>query len=151
MSRDTMQVPLRILLIDDDPDHVLLIRRALRDLGNERTVDAISDGEQALERLQSAEKSPDLILLDINMPGYSGFDVLVQIRRDERLKCIPVVMLTSSDTQSDITRAYELGASGYIAKPSHYQDLRAVLGNTVLYWSAMQRYAAPQRETGELM
>ncbi len=150
MTGSLEQVTLQILLIDDDPDHVLLIRRALRDLGNERSVDTVSDGEQALDMLRSAAVCPDLILLDINMPGFSGFEVLIQVRRDERLRRIPVVMLTSSDAQSDIARAYELGASGYIAKPSHYQDLRAVLGNTMLYWSAMQRYEVSTQGTGRL-
>jgi CheY-like chemotaxis protein len=142
--------PLRILLVDDDPDHVLLIRRALRDLGNERDVDAVTDGGAALRRLRDDPHWPDLILLDINMPGLSGFDVLTEIRRDERLMRTPVIMLTSSDAQADVARAYELGASGYIAKPSHYQDLRAVLGNTMLYWAAMQRYDATRRGTGAL-
>jgi len=140
---------LRILLIDDDPDHVLLIRRALRDLGNEREVESVADGEEALAWLDAAPEPPDLILLDINMPGLSGFEVLSRLRSDERHKRIPVVMLTSSDAQADIARAYELGASGYIAKPSHYQDLRAILGNTVLYWSAMRRFAWPGQETGK--
>jgi CheY-like chemotaxis protein len=129
------------MLIEDNPDHVLLIRRAIRDLGDETSVDAINDGEQALNTLRSGQQRPDLILLDINMPGYSGFDVLTRLRDDHHLKRIPVVMLTSSDAQNDIARAYELGASGYIAKPTHYRELRAILGNTVLYWSAMQRAA----------
>jgi len=150
MSSSALQATtLRILLIDDDPDHVLLIRRALRDLGNERDVESLSDGEEALAWLDVAPEPPDLILLDINMPGLSGFEVLSRLRADERHKRVPVVMLTSSDAQADIARAYELGASGYIAKPSHYQDLRAVLGNTVLYWSAMRRFAGPEQETGE--
>jgi CheY-like chemotaxis protein len=129
------------MLIEDNPDHVLLIRRAIRDLGDETSVDAINDGEQALDTLRSGQQRPDLILLDINMPGYSGFDVLTRLRDDDHLRRIPVVMLTSSDAQNDIARAYELGASGYIAKPTHYRELRAILGNTVLYWSAMQRAA----------
>jgi DNA-binding response OmpR family regulator len=77
--------------------------------------------------------------LDINMPGLSGFDVLETVKADDRLKTVPVVMLTSSDASSDVARAYELGASGYISKPSYFHDLRAVLGNTLLYWSAMRR------------
>ncbi len=92
-----------------------------------------------MEWLRSAEPLPDLILLDINMPGLSGFDVLEAVKADERLKSVPVVMLTSSDASADVARAYELGASGYISKPNYFHDLRAVLGNTLLYWSAMRR------------
>lgn len=73
------------------------------------------------------------------MPGLSGFDVLQALKADVRLRTAPVVMLTSSDASDDVARAYELGASGYISKPSYLHDLRAVLGNTLLYWSAMRR------------
>jgi CheY-like chemotaxis protein len=130
---------LRICLIDDDPDHVLIITRAIRELGEDATVHAASDGDEALAWLREADPLPDLILLDINMPGLSGFDVLETVKADDRLKTVPVVMLTSSDASSDVARAYELGASGYISKPSYFHDLRAVLGNTLLYWSAMRR------------
>lgn len=135
----TEVVGLHVCLIDDDPDHVLLISRAIREVAGETTVQAIDDGAAALAALRQAEESPDLILLDINMAGLSGFDVLVELKADERLRRTPVVMLTSSELPADIMRAYELGASGYISKPSYLHDLRAVLGNTLLYWSAMKR------------
>jgi CheY-like chemotaxis protein len=141
MSRPNVSIQ-GICLIDDDPDHVTIIHRAIRELDDETVVKTLSDGATALDWLQAAEQLPDLILLDINMPGLSGFDVLTSLKRDERLKRVPVVMLTSSDLTADVARAYELGASGYISKPSYLHDLRAVLGNTLLYWSAMRR-AAP--------
>lgn len=148
MSLGLSATPLRVLLVEDNPDHVLLIRRAIRQLGADHEVEAIDSGEQVFVSLQDAGQPPDLILLDINMPGFSGFDVLSRLRNDESYKYIPVVMLTSSDAGPDIARAYELGASGYIAKPSHFQDLRAVLGNTMLYWSAMRRHQPPVSEAG---
>lgn len=149
MSLSMSGSSLRVMLIDDNPDHVLLIQRAIRDLGNGHGVETIDDGERAVEALRTAEELPDLILLDISMPGYSGFDVLTRVRHEDRLKRIPVVMLTSSEADADIARAYELGASGYISKPSHFQDLRAVLGNTMLYWSAMRRHRANGDGSGE--
>ena len=130
---------LRVYLIDDDQDHILLISRAIRETSGNTAVQAVDDGATALAALRQEKVAPDLILLDINMPGLSGFDVLAQIKADARLKLTPVVMLTSSELPSDIMRAYELGASGYISKPSYLHDLRAVLGNTLLYWSAMKR------------
>jgi CheY-like chemotaxis protein len=136
------------MLVEDNPDHILLIRRAIQDLDGEHGVETVDDGERAIELLRSADELPDLILLDINMPGYSGFDVLTRLRADARLKRIPVVMLTSSEADADIARAYELGASGYISKPSHFQDLRAVLGNTMLYWSAMKRHQPDGNDPG---
>lgn len=130
---------LRICLIDDDTDHVILIRRAIRDLGAGTEVHAVHDGREALEWLRASENVPDLVLLDINMAGLNGFDVLQSLKADPNLKMVPVVMLTSSELTADVARAYELGASGYINKPSYLHDLRAVLGNTLMYWSAMKR------------
>ena len=130
---------LRVYLVDDDLDHVLIISRAIREANPNTEVHTVDDSTIALEALRTLQSKPDLILLDINMPGLSGFDVLSHIKADEQLKRIPVVMLTSSTLGSDVARAYELGASGYISKPSYLHDIRAVLGNTLLYWSAMQR------------
>jgi chemotaxis family two-component system response regulator Rcp1 len=134
---------LRVLFVDDDPDHAVLITRAIKESDKTAEIQTASDGTEALALLRSAEDAPDLVLLDINMPGLSGLDVLARIKEDAALRRLPVVMLTSSELSSDIARAYELGASGYISKPSLVHDLRAVLGNTLLYWSAMKR--APLR------
>ncbi len=130
---------LQVYLVDDDPDHMLIIGRAIKEAAPSYVVQMLDDGALALAELQSAAALPDLILLDINMAGLSGFDVLRAVKSDGRLRHIPVVMLTSSALDSDVARAYELGASGYISKPSYLHDVRAVLGNTLLYWSAMQR------------
>jgi len=138
---ETATTQLTIYLIDDDPDHTLIITRAIRQTSPGVHVQTVDDGEVALALLHQVEELPDLILLDINMAGLSGFDVLTQIKGDERLGLVPVVMLTSSDLAADVARAYELGASGYISKPSYLHDVRAVLGNTLLYWSAMKRSA----------
>jgi len=134
---------LRVLFVDDDPDHAVLITRAIKESDKTAEIQTASDGTEALALLRSADDAPDLVLLDINMPGLSGLDVLARIKEDAALRRLPVVMLTSSELSSDIARAYELGASGYISKPSLSHDLRAVLGNTLLYWSAMKR--APLR------
>ncbi len=134
---------LRVLFVDDDPDHAVLITRAIKESDKTAEIQTASDGMEALALLRSVEDAPDLVLLDINMPGLSGLDVLARIKEDAALRRLPVVMLTSSELSSDIARAYELGASGYISKPSLMHDLRAVLGNTLLYWSAMKR--APLR------
>lgn len=133
---------LRVCIVEDDPDHTVIITRAIRDAAPHAEVQTVQDGEAALALLAMTETLPDLILLDINMPGLSGFEVLVQVKADQRLKRIPVVMLTSSSLSADVNRAYELGANGYISKPSYLHDLRAVIGNTLLYWSVMERASA---------
>jgi CheY-like chemotaxis protein len=139
---DTHRPPLQVYLIDDDPDHLLLIKRAITQTHPETVIRVFEDGSTALAALYAGTVTPDLILLDINMAGVSGFEVLMEIKADPRWKRVPVVMLTSSTANADVARAYELGASGYISKPSVAHDLRAVLGNTLLYWSAMQRATA---------
>lgn len=143
---------LRVCLVDDDEDHALLITRAIRESGQGTTVETVDDGEKVLALLRGADAAPDLILLDINMPGLSGLDVLAEVKGDAGLKRIPVVMLTSSELPSDVSRAYELGASGYITKSGLSHDMRAVLGNTLLYWSAMKRTpgSAPAGAEGSL-
>jgi CheY-like chemotaxis protein len=138
--------PLTVWLVDDDPDHVLIITRAIRSVDARITVHALPDGSEALDALRDADQPPDLILLDISMPGLTGFDVLSSVKQDERLRLIPVVMLTSSDLDDDIARAYQLGASGYISKTSYLHDLRAVLGNTLLYWSVMRKASATKSQ-----
>ena len=136
---DMASTALRVWLVEDEPDHAMIISRAIRQTSAQTEIQTVADGEAALALLREASTMPDLILLDINMPGLSGFEVLTQVKEDVRLKHVPVVMLTSSELSADVARAYELGASGYISKPSYLHDLRSVLGNALLYWSAMKR------------
>lgn len=130
---------LSVYLIDDDPDHTIIISRAIKKSGVDADIHAVADGSAALERLSQVAELPDLVLLDINMAGLTGFEVLSRLKSDPRLHTIPVVMLTSSELASDVARAYELGANGYITKPSELHDVRAVLGNTLLYWATLKR------------
>lgn len=144
--RTTGTAALQVCFIDDDPDHILIINRAIKGIDEQTAIQVFTDGAEALAFLRQSADLPDLILLDINMAGLSGFDVLAQVREDARLQQLPVIMLTSSELSADIARAYELGASGYISKPSYLHDVRAVLGNTLLYWSALKRSAARDEE-----
>jgi CheY-like chemotaxis protein len=138
-------LPLRVFIIDDDPDHLLIIRRALDEAGLPVAVEQAEDAATALRLLVDGAVCPDLILLDINMPGLSGFDLLRAVKAEPVLRRTPVVMLTSSELLTDVERAYELGASGYISKPSKLPEMRAVLSHTLLYWSAMRRAGAAGR------
>lgn len=141
---DLEAATLRVLLVNDDQAHVIIIRRAIRAVAPRMTVDTVADSAEALALLRAPEPAqrPDLILLDINMPGLSGFEVLKMVKEKPGLRHIPVVMLTSSELPADVARAYELGAGGYISKLSYLCDLRVVLGNTLLYWSTMRRVPA---------
>jgi CheY-like chemotaxis protein len=106
-----------ILIVDDSPTDIDLTTIALEATGREISVCSATDGESALAMLRNGLGVPALILLDLKMPGMGGIEVLRQIRADDRLREIPVVVVTSSALESDRTEAIAAGASGYIQKP----------------------------------
>lgn len=120
-----------ILLVEDDEGHRLLIRESLRAAGIINELVELGDGQQALDYLARCEPSgkgsvrPGLILLDIKLPKQDGFSVLSAIKKKSHLRMIPVLMLTSTDDQTEINRCYELGASSYIVKPVQYDAFQA--------------------------
>jgi CheY-like chemotaxis protein len=117
--------PLDVMLVEDDPGDIVLVREALGVNERVNEIRVASDGVQALEQLHDPELSlPDLILLDLNLPRMDGRELLAELKSDERLGRIPVVVLTTSQAQSDIVRSYELHANAYVSKPA---DLKAFL------------------------
>lgn len=120
-----------ILIIDDDDNDVLLVERTLRKLDPDLRVEAVLSGEAGLSFLGNERELPALVLLDLKMTGISGFDTLRSIRTNEHLKNVPVVVLTSSDLQSDLERAHEAGAVKVVQKSigdKFRRDLESVLG-----------------------
>lgn len=123
--------PIKILLVEDDDGHARLIERNLRKVSLINPIERVADGQEALDyllnegRFADAEKfpHPQLILLDINLPRVDGIEVLERIKQDPRLRPLPVIMLTSTDTQTEIDRCYRAGASGYVAKPVNIGSL----------------------------
>src|SRR5436305_7075053 len=113
---------LRILLVEDSPSDVRLIREALRDTPLEVAVTLARDGVEAMDYLRQTEaglvKRPDIILLDLNLPRKNGREVLAEVKTDPNLKQIPVLIMTSSKADEDIMQAYSLNANCYIAKPA---------------------------------
>ena len=107
--------PLRVLVVDDNEDHRFLTRRALAPLGERVRVSLAEDGPAALAAI--AASLPDLVLLDVKMPGMDGFEVLRRLRGDPRSRALPVVLFTSSDHEEERQRALDLGASGFVTKP----------------------------------
>jgi CheY-like chemotaxis protein len=121
-----------ILLVEDDPGDVVLIRESFQDhkVANELTV--VSDGVQALAFLRregeyATARRPGLVLLDLNLPRLNGIEVLEQIKGDPALATIPVVVLTTSDSEDDIVRSYTLHANAYITKPVDFERFRHVV------------------------
>ncbi len=132
----------RILLVEDNPGDIELTKRALAksNIANEMTV--AEDGVEALEYLFGKDGKggcpagdlPVVILLDLKLPRIDGLEVLQRIRREEKTKQVPVVVLTSSDEQKDIIESYDLGANSYIRKPVKFNEFVEAVRQLGLYW-----------------
>jgi chemotaxis family two-component system response regulator Rcp1 len=123
----------RILLVEDNPGDAQLVRMAFAEALPDARVSVAADGEAALARLRE-EGPPDLLLLDLNLPRLSGHEVLEAIKADAALRRLPVVVLSSSEAEADVTRSYELGASSHIAKPGDVDALFALVETLARYW-----------------
>ncbi|HVS54542.1 MAG TPA: response regulator [Opitutaceae bacterium] len=128
-----------ILLVEDNNDDAFFMQRAFETAAVGNKVSIASDGEAAIEFLSSPDASneltrPCLVLLDLKLPYKSGFDVLEWIRAQPALRTLAVVVLTSSNEHSDISRALELGANAYIVKPSAYADLTKLVTAIRDFW-----------------
>ena len=140
---------LNILLVDDSEDDILMAKTVFGHLGFPHNLETVTDARQALDYLQCTGKYadrkrtlPDLLLLDINMPMMDGFALLRAIKADPLLKRIPVIMLTSSSSQEDVTRSFENGAASYITKPDSMEGYKNVMSNFGKYWLSVS--ALPQ-------
>ncbi len=115
-----------VLLVEDDPGDTLMIREAFEDNKVRNRLTCVTDGVQALEFLRregehAGAPRPDLILLDLNLPRKDGREVLAEIKGDETLRSIPVVVLTTSQAEEDVLRSYELHANAYVTKPVDFE------------------------------
>ncbi len=131
-----------ILLVEDDGNDIILIKRAFKKAKTINPLEVVTDGEEAINYLKGEGKYidriqyplPIIILLDLKLPLKSGFEVLEWIKKQEGLKRIPVVILTSSSESRDINRAYDLGANTYLTKPVYFADLIEILKTIDIYW-----------------
>lgn len=131
--------PVRVLLVEDHPADIDLTRKAFSALGTPNVLWVVLDGVEAMQflrkegRFDKAE-TPDLVLLDLNMPRKDGREVLREMRADAALSTIPVVVLTTSAAQNDVDEAYRLGANSYIVKPVAFAQFTAVISVLEAYW-----------------
>ncbi len=135
-----MKNPVEILLVEDSPADIALTEEALKESGLQNTLTIVTDGEQAIEYLSKRGKykdaeSPDLILLDLNMPKKNGHEVLEVIKDNPKLEEIPVVVLTVSEAEEDIARALGLKMNYYLNKPVNVQKLAPILTTIVELWN----------------
>lgn len=136
---------MHLLLVEDNPADVRLVREALAPELAQGTLQfsTVGDGEDALSFLRrrapyTEVAPPDLILLDLNLPGISGAEVLAARQRDPQLSYVPTVVLTSSSRLQDIDQCYELGASAFLVKPIRLEPFLSLVQLTVAFWSTSQ-------------
>jgi CheY-like chemotaxis protein len=131
-------------LVEDDPKDVELALSGLADYNLANEVVVARDGEEALDYLYRRgtyetrhNGNPAVMLLDLKLPKVDGFEVIQQIRADERLKMIPVVVLTSSHEEKDLIRSYELGANGYVVKPVDFHRFVNAVKELGVFWAVL--------------
>ena len=126
---------LKILLIEDDEIEVMKFKRTLTSLNLNHTVIIANNGNHALEILKKKDNLPNIILLDLNMPMINGIEFLTILKKDEELKFIPTIILTTSNNQNDLLECYNVGISGYVLKPLKYKDYISRVKQILSYWS----------------
>jgi CheY-like chemotaxis protein len=129
----------KILLVEDNEGDILLTREALRDGKIKNEISVAMDGQEALDMLYAATLLPDIILLDINLPKLNGLEVLAIIKKDENLRTIPVIMLSTSAAESDIINSYANYASCFITKPVDYNRFIEVIRTIEDFWISVVR------------
>lgn len=123
-----------ILYVEDNRDAITFFNRIVNKLGNYR-FKTTEDGPSAIKLLEEEKDfEPEMILLDINLPGMNGFEILQHVRTKTAYKHIPVIMFTSSDSHNDIQKSYEFGANAYLIKPDSLHSLKEVLSDTFNFW-----------------
>ncbi len=122
-----MAGPLNIVLIDDNKDHAKILQWAFRKSGRADVFTYFEDGDHALQYLRTAlarnESTPDFIFLDLNLPRLDGREVLRMLKEDAMMKAIPVIIVSSSEREEDVRKAYELGAADYVSKSEILDDV----------------------------
>jgi CheY-like chemotaxis protein len=134
-----------ILLVEDNPDDVLLIRRAFNKANLVNPLRVASDGEQAIDYLSGkgefADRArhplPVFVLLDLKLPRVDGHEVIAWMRAQPGLRCMPIVVLTSSVQDEDVRQAYRAGANSYLVKPVEFEALLSMVKALNLYWAVM--------------
>ncbi|SOD39906.1 response regulator [Nitrosovibrio sp. Nv4] len=125
-----------ILLVEDDQVDMMRVTRALKEIHVTNQIMHLENGEEALNYLRDENSDkPCLILLDLNMPIMNGIEFLRAVKKDERRRGIPVVVLTASDDQQDKLNSFNLGVAGYVAKPANYRQLVEVIRSIDTYWT----------------
>lgn len=154
-AEQRLNAPFSILMADDDHDDQMLLNDAFDDVCLKSPLVFVNDGQELLDYLKQRGKfselegqpQPGIILLDLNMPRMSGREALEQLKKDEELRKIPVIILTTSKREEDIQRSYQLGASSYIVKPVTFANMMAVAKSLSKYWMEIVTLTEMNRES----
>ena len=134
--------PLTVLLVEDDLNDIFLVKRAFKMARIQNPLQVVTDGEEAIHYLQgqgryadrAAYPLPRLIVMDIKMPGRTGFEVLEWVKQDRLLRRIPIIIVSASDNPADINRAYDSGANAYMVKPVDFHKVEDLFHSITHYW-----------------
>jgi two-component system, chemotaxis family, response regulator Rcp1 len=142
-------MPIEVLLVEDSPGDVRLTQEAFRDANQSVHLHVASDGVEAMAFLRREEPygdapRPDLILLDLNLPKMDGREVLAQVKADDGLKTIPIVILTTSESEADIVKSYQLRANCYLSKPVQLDAFESLVKSINDFW--LMRAKLPRQE-----
>jgi CheY-like chemotaxis protein len=137
-------MPIRVLLVEDNPGDVGLMQESFRDVNPLIQVHVASDGVEAMAFLKNHSAGadaprPDLILLDLNLPKMDGRELLAQIKQDDDLKSIPTVIVSSSDAAADVERSYQFHANSYVAKPIRFDAFQSLVKSITDFWLSNAR------------
>ena len=125
-----------VLLVEDDSVDALTVKRSLSDLGAKTPIVHCVNGEEALEYLRNTDNEmPCIVLLDLNMPKMNGIEFLKIIKADEKLKQIPIIVLTTSKEDCDVVESFELSVAGYMIKPVDYKQFLESMRTLHSYWT----------------
>lgn len=140
-SSDDAAQPIKILLIEDNPPDVFMFKRCVKQSSLPTSVEVLENGKKAQARLDECKETqgdlPDIIFLDLNLPGgRSGYDILIDLKSNDLLKHIPVIILTTSSNPQDIMRTYGHFANSFMTKPVDPQEYEKAINNVLTYWFA---------------
>jgi chemotaxis family two-component system response regulator Rcp1 len=149
-----VKMVVQVLLVEDSPGDVRLTQEAFREANRSVRLHVATDGLDAMAFLRrdgphARAPRPDLILLDLNLPKMDGREVLAQIKEDDRLKTIPTVILTTSDSEADIVKSYQLQANCYLSKPVQLESFEALVRCINDFWLTRVKLPHQEQETEE--
>lgn len=139
MLNEYARIKARILLVEDNAADIRLTKQVLKENKIVSSLDIVRDGVEAINFLKrrgkfSNARTPNLIILDLNLPKRDGFEVLKELKHDDKLKRIPVVILTVSDAKEDLIKAYNLHANCYVIKPLEMKEFYRIINSIVNFW-----------------